>query len=42
MNKEDMIDYITSKLPELDYSGVEMVYGLMLGITGQDFAQKEQ
>lgn len=36
MSKEEMLEYITGKLPELDYVEVEMVYGLILGITGAE------
>ena len=36
MSKEEMLEYITGKLPDLDYLGVEMVYGLIQGITGTE------
>lgn len=36
MSKEEMLEYINGKLPELDYLGIEMVYGLIQGITGAD------
>lgn len=33
MSKEEMLEFIAEKLPELDYLSVEMVYGLIYGIT---------
>lgn len=36
MSKEELLDYINGKLPELDYSGVEMVVGLIKGLTGEE------
>lgn len=36
MRKDEMLDYITGKLPELGYIDVEMVYGLIQGLTGAE------
>ena len=36
MSKEELMDHITGKLPELDYLKLEMVCGLIDGLTGQE------
>ena len=36
MSKQEMMDYITDKLENADYLFIEIVYGLMLGLTGED------
>lgn len=36
MSKEEMLEYITGKLPKLGYIELEMVYGLIQGITGAE------
>lgn len=36
MSKEDMIRYFTDKVSETNYLDVEMVYRLVLGLTGQE------
>lgn len=35
MSKEAMVEYITEKLQEMGYLDTEMVYGLVLGLTGE-------
>lgn len=35
MGKEEMVEYIVSKLEDADYLDIEMVYGLVLGLMGE-------